>query len=398
MGAPSHIGDIAVAPRESAAAAQDLQALQEAFELYARTAQSMEESYRRLEERVRTLDRELQERNRELAVTTDYLNSILDSMSDGVIVVDKRGIITTFNRAAQATLRLTPECIVGRPFAEVFQREFARNGAGSVRELRDADGLPVSTAERDSPIADRSGTRIGAVKVFQDLRELEALRQQLRQRDRLAAIGEMAATVAHEIRNPLGGIQGFAALLRRDIEVQDPKARLVEKILAGTRSLERVVNELLDYTRPVELDLKPVRCDELVDGALGYLDLGNTAVTIATELPELTVVVDAGKMRQVLLNILLNAQQGLNGAGKITVTARKSGRDIVISVADTGCGIREEHLGRVFSPFFTTKEKGTGLGLAVAARIVESHGGSLSVESVSGRGAVFSIHLPRGEQ
>jgi len=375
----------------------DLKALEEAFALFNSTTRKMEESYRRLEERVGGLNAELAAKNRELAVTNDYLSCILESMSDGVIVVDPEGTVTTFNHAARSVLGFSAEEAIGQSFRELFGREFTLRAGPGALELRAKDGTSVPISERDAPIVDRTHEkRLGTVKVFQDLSEIEALREQVRRIDRLAAIGEMAATVAHEIRNPLGGIRGFAALLARDIEDGDPRKRLVEKILVGTASLDKVVNELLEYTRPVELRLKATGCAELLEAALGFLHLDKETVEVVTTLPpDLKVLADPDKMRQVFLNILLNAVQSLEGKGIVHVSAEHNDDYVTVAIADNGCGIPETELGKIFSPFYTTKEKGTGLGLAVAAKIVEGHGGVLEAASTVGDGTTFRITLPR---
>lgn len=376
----------------------DIKTLAEAFEVFTKTTQTMEESYRRLEVRVRELDEELAAKNQELAVAGEYLKSILDSMSDGVIAVNSEGVVTTFNRAAGAVLGYAPEAVVGRRFCEVFGREFHGAPGMALMEFRTESGAVVSVAERDSPLSDRSQRRIGYVKVFQDVTELEALRERVRQKDRLAAVGEMAATVAHEIRNPLGAIRGFAALLARDISSEDARSRLVQKILAGSRDLERVVNELLEYTRPLHLSLRPTSCADLVESALGYLDLGGRPVRIENHVePGLKVHVDPDRMRQVFLNLLLNAVQSMDGAGMIRVASIVEEKVAVVAFSDTGCGMTADQLQKAFSPFYTTKEKGTGLGLAIAAKIVEGHGGVLEAESEPGRGSTFRIRIQRAE-
>ncbi|MBI5093892.1 MAG: PAS domain S-box protein [Candidatus Hydrogenedentes bacterium] len=377
----------------------DMRTLAEAFELFNQTTRSLEESYRLLEQRVRELDQELAAKNRELAFTSDYLNYILESMSDGVIAIDSEGIVTAFNRAAGEVLGYSPEEAVGNPFQQVFGREFsAESGRARIIELTAKSGKRVPVSENDSPLHDRTGRRIGTVKVFHDLSEVEALREQVRRKDRLAAIGEMAATVAHEIRNPLGGIRGFAALLARDFDDLDPRKRLVEKILTGTRNLDRVVTELLEYTRPVELRLRSTLCSDLIEAAVGYLELGNRAVSINNRVgADVCALADPDKLRQVLLNILINSVQSIEQCGLIEITASTDKDAITILVRDTGCGMSREHLEQVFSPFFTTKEKGTGLGLAVAAKIVEGHGGWLKAESELGKGTTMMVCLPRAD-
>jgi signal transduction histidine kinase len=212
----------------------------------------------------------------------------------------------------------------------------------------------------------------------------------------MAAVGEMAATIAHEIRNPLGGIRGFAALLNRDIDPDDPRRRLVEKIELGAKDLERVVTELLEYTRPVDLRLRVTSCADLVEAAIGYIDHGAGPATIENAVdPGVHAMVDPDKMRQVFLNILLNAVQSIEDSGSVCVTAEADSSTVVIAVSDTGTGMTREAVSQVFAPFYTTKEKGTGLGLAVAAKIVERHGGRIDVVSEPGKGSTFRVHLPR---
>ena len=374
----------------------DVKALADAFMHFTRSTQALEESHRLLQEQAKQLSEELAAKNRELALTNDYLNYILESMSDGVIAIDTDGLITKFNRSAGETLSYTADEVVGRPFSQVFEREFPIPSGSAAMALRAKGGRSIPVTERDAPMSDRNQARIGYVKVFQDLTELEALRAQVRQMDRLAALGEMAATVAHEIRNPLGGIRGFAALLARDVPATDPRSRLVEKILVGTKSLDRVVNELLEYTKPVDLELRPVACAELADAAIAYLELKSQPIEVSHNIPaDLHVVADPGKMRQVLLNILINAVQSIETKGAVNLSATADARTVTMAVRDTGCGMTQEELDHAFSPFFSTKEKGTGLGLAVAAKIVEGHGGSIQAESKPDSGSTFSIRLPR---
>lgn len=371
----------------------NLETLAQAFDEFNRTTQAMEEAYRRLESRVKDLDQELEQKNQELELTTDYLNSTLQSMTDGVVAVDTDNRITTFNRAASNVLGYDATSMLGQHFEDVFHRPFATNADSTVGELTASGGNAIRVTERNSPLSDGSDNVIGMVKVFQDLSEIETLRERLRQKDRLAAIGEMAATVAHEIRNPLGGIRGFASLLRRDIDDDDPKARLVDKVLEGAQSLDRVVGELLEYTRPVELRTREVNCADLVESAIGFLQWNEDAIEIVRVMDESLVVnVDADKMRQVLLNILLNAVQAIGEQGRIVVRAQFESPDVVIRIEDSGCGMTPEEIAKAFTPFYTTKEKGTGLGLAAANKIVEAHGGRM--KATSDETTAFSIFIP----
>lgn len=375
---------------------EQAQALAEAFQAFNRTTQSMEEAYRRLESRVRDLDAELAAKNQALAFTTDYLNSILESISDGVVAIDTNGRITTFNRAATTILGYEADGIADASFADVFGRAFTEPKEAYPLELRASDGTPRLVTERDSPLADKSGRVIGAVKVFQDIGEIEDLRERVRRKDRLAALGEMAATVAHEIRNPLGGIRGFASLLARDLDDSDPKLRLVEKVIQGTKALDKVVNDLLEYTRPMELRIRPTDLADLIEPALGFLGEDSGRIIIKNEVVGgLRALADADRMRQVILNLLLNAAQSIDGPGRIHITAVPSDTCVELVIADTGCGMTSGELERAFMPFHTTKEKGAGLGLPSAAKIVEGHGGAITAESEPGRGSRFTVRLPK---
>ena len=333
-----------------------------------------------------------------MALTTDYLTNLLESISDGVIAIDTNNHITRFNRAAGLVLGFHATEVVGRPFREVFDRPFAASSVPGSMELKTKSNRVVPVSERDSIIADRDGNRLGYVKTFQDLSELSALREQVRQIDRLAAIGEMAATVAHEIRNPLGGIRGFATFLSQDTPEDDPRHRLVQKILAGTSSLEKVVNGLLEYTRPVELNLTPTSCASIAQAAMRYMEYDPNNITIFTEIdPDIRVLADGDKIRQVLMNILVNAVQRIEHKGEIRLGAQADENIVHLSVQDSGAGMDENSLKQIFSPFFTTKEKGTGLGMAVSQKIVEGHGGIITAHSAPGEGTRIAIQLPRAE-
>ena len=377
---------------------EQISALTHALQLFTRSTDKMEASYRLLESRVQELDRELEAKNRELALTTEYLSHLLESMDEGVVAIDTEGRVTRFNRAAGQILGYSADEIVGTSFSATFDRGFSAPPHTGESGLRAKSGRVVPLRERDSPIEDRPGRILGQVKTFQDLSEITALREQVRQKDRLAAIGEMAATVAHEIRNPLGGIRGFAALLARDIPESDARRRLVDKILQGSQSLERIVNELLEYTRPIDLRLRPVACRGIVENALSFLEIDPARHRVSQQVPaEATVLADAEKIRQVLLNVLLNAVQSMP-EGEIAISGSIAEDHVGLHVRDSGCGMDAEQLAQIFSPFYTTKERGSGLGLAICRKIVEGHGGAITAESTLSAGTTITIRLPRAEQ
>lgn len=228
--------------------------------------------------------------------------------------------------------------------------------------------------------------------------------EQMKRADRLASIGEMAAGIAHEIKNPLAGIAGVIQVLKKDISVDDPKRAVLDEVLSQVERMDKAVRNLLSFARPPEPKMTMVDINDLIAKLLDFLapQFAKNGITaerrLTTGLPWL--VVDPDLMQQALLNISLNAIKAMPSGGKFVIETRaedvrKDGTgNIKIIFSDTGEGIAPENLGRIFSPFFTTRQQGTGLGLSITQRIVEQHNGEISVSSTPGRGAVFTINLP----
>jgi signal transduction histidine kinase len=232
---------------------------------------------------------------------------------------------------------------------------------------------------------------LGAVEISTDLTNIKQMQNQMQHAKTLAALGEMSATVAHEIRNPLAGIGGFAGLLERDLDGDDPRRALVKKIVQGVSSLNKIVSNLLVYTRKMELNVLRVDFVSWMEDILNYAE-----VEIAKENKDIAIVRDYGfgkmearidpeKLQQVFLNLIFNAIQAIEGKGAITIKADLDERDFLrVAVIDDGKGIPADIQGKIFNPFFTTKEQGTGLGLAIVQRIVALHGGEITVASGAG--------------
>jgi len=402
----------------------------ESFETFNRIINNLQRQYLTLENEYGQQSRQLAEINENLRQTIAenraamvFLNSVLSSLTSGVIVVDKTGLISHFNPAAEKIVGLAASRALGRTYDQVITaaeggRYSALDTVMSGMEFEaeektiirlDGTEVPVSVS---TALLDEGGEETyGAVEILFDITKIKKLEGEILRVKTLAALGEMAATVAHEVRNPLGGIGGFAALLKREMAADDSRTMLVDKIISGVDTLNRTVSALLDYTRRENLNLREVSLAELVEGSVEYekADAGalNPGIDLAVEIPDrkLKVTCDPHLMRQVLLNLVRNGRESIIGGGRIIVRAgacecgpgmERDGSAVWIEVADTGQGIPEENRDKIFRPFFSTKAKqnGCGLGLATVWKTVQAHGGDISVRSDVGRGSVFRITLP----
>jgi PAS domain S-box-containing protein len=392
----------------------------DSYLLFQETTRKYREEYERLEARFESLMVQLEETNVQLRQAleerdhfSNYLNNILESLSGGVLVVDLQGRITLFNQAAEAITGRTQEEVLGRSYAQVIGLDAGREqtvlhtldtGEGlsnREKELCRGDGRRIPLGFSTSLVRDESGRVLGVVEVFNDLTEVKRLEAELQRVHTLAALGEMAATVAHEIRNPLGGIAGFAALLERDLETEDPRRRLVHKITEGVARLNRIVSSLLTYTRPLRLNVHPVNLVELVEEATAFFEIDlerhRKNIRIDRHYPDAGLVcrLDPEQLQQVILNLLQNATQAMPQGGTIGVRIYAERTQGVFCISDTGIGMDAEVRQKLFTPFFTTKEDGTGLGLVTSRKIVEAHAGQMRVESEPGQGTRFFVSLPQ---
>lgn len=410
---------------------QDLAAFADSYSLFNETISRLQTSYQTLEERFDALNRELEATNLKLQESladkeriSGSLQNILESVASGVVVVDTNGGITLFNQAASRILGWSVDDALGGPCsdvmgddAEALLQTVVSGDAVVGREkiLLSSGGRRVPVRYSTGCIRNPNGAIIGAVETFEDISQLKDLARQASRVNTLTALGEMAATVTHEIRNPLGGIGGFAGLLERDLDVDDPRRRLVKKIIEGVSSLNRMVTNLLNYTRPLELNRRPVDLLEVIEDSLGFfeIDAGNVLdqIDLQRNYPaeSIACTIDPEQVQQIVLNLLHNAVQAMPAGGALKVSASHidasledrtelTSECVVVSVADTGIGMVEEIRSKLFMPFFTTKEEGNGLGLANAKKVVEAHGGDVFVDSEPELGSCFTIYLPKSYQ
>ena len=346
---------------------------------------------------------------------------ILSNLDDGVITADPSGTIKFFNEASEVMMEISSAAATGQTLEQIFKREpwlielvdktwpprcESARGEGDF-VTRWGGKIPVSVTA--SPLQDRQGTFSGTILLLRDLRHQRELEEDLKRADRLATLGTLAAGLAHEIKNPLGGIKGAAQLLRRSAE-SDPSVRdYTDIMIREVNRVNQLIEQLLDLSRPTELNLEALNIHEILEDVLlleGQSEAAQKCRLKKNFDPSLPPIRgDRSRLTQVFLNLVKNAFQSMEQPGSVTVTTRvetdfhirgngnRRRRLIWVDIADQGAGIRDEDLPHIFSPFFTTKMNGTGLGLATCYQIVKEHGGMIRVESSPGKGSVFKISL-----
>jgi signal transduction histidine kinase len=228
-------------------------------------------------------------------------------------------------------------------------------------------------------------------------RELEKMRERLERDERLAAMGEMAARIAHEIKNPLGSMKLYLSMVLRG-KVGDKEKDHVNSVVFGINTIDRIINNLLSYTRPKTIVPREACLSQVVKETLDFMSISigsrDIAVDFSSSYDEISWF-DPDLIRLPLMNFISNGIEAIGSGGKICVTIRQEGRHVVAEFADSGQGMSEETRKNVFNPFFTTKDKGVGLGLFIAHNIIKAHGGYIEVESVEGKGSSFTVYLPK---
>ena len=409
-------------PNQTAQATQQFDeetfsALQNAFESVMQRCEQLAAAYGSMEKQFEKLNIELDEKNKKLEEAHTVLNSILGTMHNGVIAVDTDGKITQFNAAAERSVGYSASEAIGADFAYFFgEKGFSeknlldvlRSGKGYDRDekaLWAKDGSPVPVVYQSSLLRDAGENLLGAVEIFNDISKIKQLESENQQNRVLAALGEMAATLAHEIKNPLGAMGTWARLLDKSFDASDKRKQTIEKIIDALSRLNKIVSSMLIFGRQSKselrtLDLKQT-LSEFTDSMEIEVVFGNgTRIEVKKDWDESPIIaqIDPEKFRQVLLNIALNAVQAMGETGTLTVSCKKTKRSganyAIISIADTGPGIAASELIKIFSPFHTTKENGTGLGLAIVKKLIDFHNGVIDVESEVGVGTTFHIFLP----
>jgi len=340
-----------------------------------------------------------------------FSDSLVNHMPIGLVAMDPGKRIIAFNETAEALFGLPAGDVLGRTSEETLPEIITETteGLGATQQILEKEtDCPVSR-ERTIPLSiiatrlqDDEGNFFGYVILFRDLTEVQHLKRELERNRRLAAIGSLASGVAHEIRNPLSSIKGFATYLRERYRDNPEDLQVTDIMIQEVERLNRVIGQLLEFSRPLILNRKVAAIEPILRHAMKMIEIQALEKGVSLEVdfgrmvPDL--LLDSDRMTQVFLNLTLNALNAMEKGGTLSLRVTQSGdRTVRVDISDTGTGIGKEELGRIFDPYFTTRPSGTGLGLPIAQRIVEAHGGEILVSSEPGRGTVFSVLLPRRE-
>ena len=345
---------------------------------------------------------------RSLQDTSTFANEVVSHLPVGLIATDRSGKVTFFNAAAEQITDLDRHLIQNQKPDELLpeglcgvQKQLDQGEIVTEREMECSFApnktIPLSiSAVR---IANESGEFLGQVLIMRDLSEVRRLQDEVRRQEKLAAMGGLAAGVAHEVRNPLSSIKALATFFAGQFEDGSESHEAAKVMVQEVDRLNRVITELLEFSRPTDLKRQASDIGQLISRSIQLVqqDAANKRIDIKVNTADdiCSAWIDPDRLTQCLLNLYLNAIQAMEDGGTLTVTCKPGeAGNFIIVVSDTGSGIPGDQLDKVFDPYYTTKSKGTGLGLAIVQKIVEAHGGDTTVRSTSDEGTSFSINIP----
>ena len=339
-----------------------------------------------------------------------FSDNLVENMPMGLVAMDRESRIIAFNQTAEFVLRKTAGEVIGQMAEDVLPeacRDLLRTLAVEKQIIAKeidcflTDGRMIPLEVIATVLEEEDGAR-GVVVLFRDITEIKQLKKEIAQSQRLASLGSLAAGVAHEIRNPLSSIKGFATYFKERYRDNPDDSQTADIMVQEVDRLNRVIGQLLDYARPMTMNRRETAIQTVIQHALRMIEsqAREKGVVIQTELQAdvVAVLIDPDRIKQVFLNLYLNAIGAMEGGGILSVALLSmTDRRIRIEVRDTGVGIDPKDLNRIFDPYFTTKSSGTGLGLAIVQKIIEAHRGEIQVASTPGLGTTVSVILPEGD-
>jgi two-component system sporulation sensor kinase A len=362
-------------------------------------------------------------RTRELAEAHNFLNTVLDSSTEyAIIAIDNDGRITLFNRGAESIFGYKAQEVLGNNAGGLIAGNYApdegsflaiakavtdEGGPHPEVELCRSDGTSFLASVAMTPIGKAEGELLGYLIISRDLtaerrneEHLRQMRERLAHNEKIAALGRMAAQVAHEVKNPLAGLRLYSLHLKSKLtsKLAPGEMALVDKIIDGINKLSDTAEQVLDFARPITLTRHRVDLNRIISDSLALLEPQLAAKKIAVKLSlaesRADALIDEASMRSTLINLMLNSIQAMTEGGELMVSTATCEETILLSIADTGCGMTEDQMSNVFEPFYTTKSQGLGLGMSFASKVIERHGGTVSIQSRVNEGTSINISLP----
>lgn len=351
---------------------------------------------------------------RELSKLRRLTDIVLKQMSSGMIITDKDDSIIYINTAGVTILGLEPENIVGTKWVQYFlgEKTLTPEIIDTYRTKRDFetiikkedDDIPVGFNITDIKDEEKGASEeiVGKVLVFKDLSEVKQLEYKMRQADKLSAIGSLAAGIAHEIRNPLSAISGAVEVLKENVSFSDEEHKeLFEVVLTETERLNGIIKEFLNYTkvRPIEIstfDINRVFYEIINLVRKGNILKENISLMYKNKDRKFIIDADVDQIKQVFFNLVINSIDAMmEKGGMLTIDLEEDDSNLTVSISDEGCGIKPGRLDKIFEPFYSSKDKGVGIGLSIVNKIIQSHKGEISVKSKLGEGTCFTVVLPK---
>jgi signal transduction histidine kinase len=375
--------------------------LSEAFQNFTKASKSLEAYYELLQEKVKYLTNELEKKNKEIQAALsdaernkDYLKAILYNLEEAIIVVDPEDRVTMLNKSAEELLGIPLSDAIGKVFKNLHF-SICKNNSETILTV---NGKQYTIIVSSSPIVDSRGSLRGNVILIKDITRLRELEIQQERDQRLKAMGEMAAKIVHEIRNPLCSMQLFSSMLESELE-NTPRKELARGISTGISSLNTILTNMLLFARPHRPSMKCIPLDRVVEESVAMLTplIKSRNIRLRKSFSRCEVSGDEELLKQVFINIILNAIQSLPNGGDLEIMIKANCNSVVVHVKDNGAGINSKDLEKIFNPFFTTKDTGTGLGLTIASQIMQAHDGYIKVYSEEDKGSTFSLHFLKRE-
>jgi two-component system sensor histidine kinase HydH len=338
-----------------------------------------------------------------------FSDHVVENLPLGLLALDHQGKIAAFNNSAASILGLSARLVVGEeagrkiPAELLAQINASKNRDGIIEkeiECKTTAGKIVPLEIGAGSLKDENGLFLGNILLFKDLTEVRALRKEVARSQRLASVGRLAAGVAHEIRNPLSSIKGFATYFKERYPDKPDDQQTANIMIQEVDRLNRVVGQLLEFARPISIKPRRISLQALLKDSIKLIEdrAAEKNISIHTRYAVRADEEwgDPDRINQILLNLYLNAIDAMESGGELKVgfSSDGDGRQFIITVSDTGCGISAENLSQIFDPYFTTKSSGTGLGLAIAYNVIEAMGGRIKVKSNPGKGTTFRITIP----